>query len=71
MQNIDTQDESKYLDPVMLQYGMKVYTYDFPEAGETIKLKDIAGKEYEKCVRLAKTTLEHVRDVFCFCCSST
>lgn len=47
---------------------MKVYTYDFPEAGETIKLKDIGGKEYEKCVRLAKTTLEHVRDVFCFCC---
>ena len=22
MQNLDTQDESKYLDPVMLQYGM-------------------------------------------------
>lgn len=47
---------------------MKVYTYNFPEAGETIKLKDIGGKEYEKCVRLAKATLEHVRDVFCFCC---
>lgn len=47
---------------------MKVYTYDFPEAGETIKLKDTGGKEYEKRVRLAKTTLEHVRDVFCFCC---
>ena len=45
-----------------------LYTYDFPEAGETIKLKDIGGKEYEKRVRLARTTLEHVRDVFCFCC---
>jgi integrase len=47
---------------------MKVYTYNFPEAGETIILKDLGGREYEKHVRLAKTTLEHVRDVFCFCC---
>lgn len=47
---------------------MKVYKYEFPEVGTTLKLKDINGKEYEKRVNLEKSTLERVRDVFCFCC---
>lgn len=55
---------------VFLDWGelMKVYEYEFPEVGTVLKLKDINGKEYEKRVNLEKSTLERVRDVFCFCC---
>lgn len=47
---------------------MKIYEFDFPDVGSKIKLKDVNGKEYQKRTLLEKTTLERVRDVFCFCC---
>jgi integrase len=47
---------------------MKIYEYDFPDVGTEITLKDVNGKEYKKRVGLEKSTLERVRDVFCFCC---
>ena len=45
---------------------MKVYSYQVPEEGVTVKLINAAGEEYEKKVEHAGT-LEKVRDVFCFC----
>jgi len=45
----------------------KVYKFKFPNFGDKIKLKDINGKPYEKVVSVGKETLEHVRDLFCFC----
>lgn len=45
---------------------MKVYSYQVPEEGATVKLINAAGEEYEKTVEHAGT-LEKVRDVFCFC----
>ena len=47
---------------------MKIYEYKFPELGTELKLKDVHGKEYAKRVNLERSTLERVRDVFCFCC---
>lgn len=47
---------------------MKVYSFEFPELGTSLKLIDMNGNEYEKVVRIGKKTLEQVRDVFCFCC---
>lgn len=47
---------------------MRVYNYEFPELGTTLKLKDVNGNEYEKRTILERSTLERVRDVFCFCC---
>lgn len=47
---------------------IKVYNFEFPEFGKTIKLFDLNGDEYEKSVAVGPETLEHVRDVFCFCC---
>lgn len=48
MQNLDTQDESKYLDPVMLQYGLKVYTYEYAEMlrKENLEIKRKGGRIY-------------------------
>lgn len=47
---------------------LKVYSFEFPELGEVLKLKDMNGKGYEKRSTLERATLERVRDVFCFCC---
>ncbi len=47
---------------------MKIYKFKFPKLGTKLKLKDVNGKKYEKKTVLEKETLEHVRDVFCFCC---
>ena len=47
---------------------MRVYNYEFPDVGTTLKLKDVNGNEYEKRTILERSTLERVRDVFCFCC---
>ena len=47
---------------------IKIYEYEFPELGTKIMLTDIHGNEYEKRVNLERSTLERVRDVFCFCC---
>lgn len=47
---------------------MLVYKFEFPEKNTKLKLKDIHGKEYEKETSIGKETLEHVRDLFCFCC---
>jgi len=46
---------------------MKVYEFEFPDRGDKLTLKDINGKKYEKVVCIGKETLEHVRDLFCFC----
>ena len=45
---------------------MRVYSYQVPKEGETVKLTNAAGEQYEKTVEHAGT-LERVRDVFCFC----
>jgi integrase len=45
---------------------MRVYSYQVPKEGATVKLTNAAGNEYEKTVEHAGT-LEKVRDVFCFC----
>ena len=47
---------------------MKLYTFKFPKVGTKLELKDVHGEKYEKRVNLEKSTLERVRDVFCFCC---
>lgn len=47
---------------------MTVYNFKFPKFGSKIKLIDINGEEYEKTVSIGPETLEHVRDIFCFCC---
>lgn len=46
---------------------IKVYKFEFPDRGDKLTLKDINGIEYEKVVNIGKETLEHVRDLFCFC----
>lgn len=55
---------------VFLEWGelLKVYHFEFPEAGTVLNLTDHNGNEYEKRVAVGKKTLEQVRDVFCFCC---
>lgn len=45
---------------------MRVYSYQVPQEGATVKLTNDAGEQYEKTVEHAGT-LEKVRDVFCFC----
>lgn len=47
---------------------IKVYNYKFPEIGKKINLIDPYGNKYEKVVAVGRETLEHVRDLFCFCC---
>lgn len=47
---------------------MRVYHYEFPEAGTVLRLRDVNGNEYEKRTIIGRSTLERVRDVFCFCC---
>ena len=47
---------------------MKVYNFEFPAFGTKLKLKDVNGAEYEKSVAVGPETLDHVRDIFCFCC---
>lgn len=41
MVSLDTIDKRKYLDPVMLQYGLEVYTYEYAEMmrAENLELK--------------------------------
>lgn len=45
---------------------MKVYSFQIPAEGASVKLTNAAGEQYEKTVEHAGT-LERVRDVFCFC----
>lgn len=47
---------------------MKVYTFEFPKLGDVVKLTDMNGKPYEKRVGYEPSTMEKVRDIFCFCC---
>ena len=47
---------------------MKLYEFSFPDVGTKLTRVDVHGYEYEKRVGLEKSTLERVRDVFCFCC---
>lgn len=47
---------------------MKVYTFEFPKLGQTLTLKDMNGKQYKKRVSYEPSTMERVRDIFCFCC---
>lgn len=46
---------------------MKVFNYEIPGNGETIKLHDANGEEYTKVVHDA-AALAKTRDIFCFCC---
>ena len=45
---------------------LKLYKYQVPQNGSTIKLTDIHGNEYEKTISDA-AALEKTRDLFCFC----
>lgn len=45
---------------------MRVYNFQIPQEGETVTLTNSTGKQYRKVVEHA-STLEKVRDVFCFC----
>ena len=47
---------------------MKLLYFDFPDVGTELTLEDIHGYEYKKKVSLEKSTMERVRDAFCFCC---
>ena len=41
---------------------------EFPDVGTELTLEDVHGNEYKKKVSLEKSTMERVRDAFCFCC---
>ena len=46
---------------------MRVYKFKFPDLGTKLKLRDVNGNRYEKVVNTGPETLNHVRDLFCFC----
>ena len=47
---------------------MKLLYFEFPDVGTELTLEDVHGNEYKKKVSLEKSTMERVRDAFCFCC---
>lgn len=47
---------------------MKLLYFKFPNVGDEVELKDVYGNEYKKRVNLERSTMEFVRDVFCFSC---
>ena len=55
---------------VFLDWDELIYLFNFkfPQLGDEVTLEDINGKKYKKTVNAERTTMERVRDVFCFCC---
>lgn len=45
---------------------LKLYAYEIPASPSTVKLRDSAGREYDKLVQYSGA-LEKARDLFCFC----
>ena len=46
---------------------LKLYNFKIPKNGSEVTLHDMNGEEYKKKVT-EKTSLDKVRDLFCFCC---